>query len=193
MRTVRCNRLLGGFLACIQSRVDPATGRQIKVDTIPLYKHVAVVTEADDVFDEIGVVHISKPRYWFDVMNVECSSKLGLEHLTSLAHIAVELASEPLQWAPVGPVVIGVATPPTGIAYPTEGFVRALRGTEAKTPSGGKQASRKSPLRAAHFARPCDRLFAQNAAAHFAGIAPRPPAGLSNCIWFDDNTLNETE
>lgn len=193
MRTVRCNRLLGGCLDAIQSRVDPATDRQIKVNTIPLYKHVAFVTEADDILDEICVVYIRKSRDWLDVMNVECSSKLGLVNLTSLAQIAVELASEPLQGAPIGPVVFGVTTPPTGIAYPTEGFVRALRGTEAKAPSGGKQASRKSPVRTAHFARPCDRFFAQNAAAHFAGIAPRPPTGLSNCIWFDHNTLNETE
>jgi hypothetical protein len=28
---------------------------------------------------------------------------------------------------------------------------------------------------------------------HFGRIAPRLPAGLGNCMWFDDNTLNETE
>ncbi len=63
--------LLSGSLAFPQVCFDSAAGWQVKIDTVPLYKHVAVVTEAHDVLDEVGVIHICKGRYWFDVMNIE--------------------------------------------------------------------------------------------------------------------------
>lgn len=120
---------------------------------------MAIVAETDHVLYVVCIVYVCERGDWFDVMNVQCSSELGLRYLASLAHIAVELASEPLQRAPVCPVVIRVATSPTGIAHTTEALVRALWGTEAETPSWGKQTPSKNPLRSAYFALPCDWGF----------------------------------
>jgi hypothetical protein len=184
---------LEGLLPFLQIRLDAATFRQIKVNTIPFYTHVAVVTQAHDVLDEVGVIDILKRRYWFDVVNVECPTKLGLPHLTTLTEIVVKLTSEPLQGPPVGPVIIRMAPPPAGIPYASEGPVRAVRRTEAETPSGGKQAPRKNAFRSAHFASPSDRLFSQNAASQFGRFSPCLPAFLSDCIWCQDDTLNKSE